>query len=396
MIYNRTGKFFHLTYKPTHFKSLAEWIPDKDVIYYFHPYDQSISGIPMLNAIDDIHWDHLRSEPTAKFLYENCNETFTFELALQIKELITTKEIPASKIFMIVMDEVHKSFLEDRFKELDISDVTIGIYNMSLEKTTCYPNRQAFPNERLVEKKFSALSRNYRAWRLHLYALLAKTQLLNNFVYSFYNIFPYGTVRHYDKATMLADLEATSFGIVDNSVSEWLDHVPYELPNNNVLNKWDDITYRTIFSADFHLLVETHYDFYYVPLDSDNIYHRKLAPSSVTEKGYKPIACGRPFIAFSTPYFLEQIRELGFETFSPHINEDYDLELDSKKRLEMIVAEVKRISNLYTNKYQHLLEQCNEIAKRNKELFITKQSNKQRNLNFAFMPEHFEVLHIIH
>jgi hypothetical protein len=344
----------------------------------------------MLNAIDDIHWDHLRSEPTAKFLYENCNETFTFELALQIKELITTKEIPATKIFMIVMDEVHKSFLEEQFKELGISGITIGIYNMSLVKT------KRLTNEQPVEKKFSALSRNYRAWRLHLYALLSKTQLLNNFVYSFYNIFPYGTVRHYDKATMLSDLETTGFGTVGNAVSDWLDHVPYELPDNNVLNKWDDVTYRTIFSADFHLLVETHYDFYYVPLGPDNTYHRKLAPSSVTEKGYKPIACARPFIAFSTPYFLQQVRELGFETFSPYINEDYDLELDSKKRLEMIVAEVERITNLPPSKYQQLVEKCNEIAQRNQALFVAKQSDDKSNVNFAFMADHCEVLHIIH
>ena len=390
MIYNKTGKFFHLSYKPTHFKSLTEWVPDKDVIYYFHPYDQSISGIPMMNALDDIHWEHLRSEPTAKFLYENCNETFTFELALQIKELITTKEIPASKIFMIVMDEVHKVFLEDRLKELDITGVTIGIYNMSLVKTQC------LTNDKSVEKKFSALSRNYRAWRLHLYALLAKTQLLNNFVYSFYNIFPYGTVKYYDKATMISDLENTDFGVVGNSVSDWLDHVPYKLPDNNVLNKWDDVTYRTIFSADFHLLVETHYDFYYVPTGPDNVYHRRLAPSSITEKGYKPIACARPFIAFSTPYFLEQVRELGFETFSPYIDESYDLELDSKKRLEMVVAEVERITNLPPSKYQHLVEQCNEIAERNKALFVAKQSDTQYNPDFAFMPDHCEVLHIIH
>ena len=128
MIYNRSGQFYQLTYKATHSKSLSDWKPDVDVIYHYHPYH----GGTIVNAFDDIHWEHLRSEPTAKFLYENCNETFTFELVEQIKNLIDLKQIPSSKMFMLVMDEVHKSFLEDRLNELNIHGITIGIYNIGL------------------------------------------------------------------------------------------------------------------------------------------------------------------------------------------------------------------------------------------------------------------------
>ena len=392
MIYNKPKKIFHLSYKDTHFKSLNEWKPETNAIYYFHPYDELQSGISLINAVDEIHWEHLRSEPTAKFLYENCGETFTFEVANQIKSLIELKQIPPNKIFMLVMDKVHKLFIEDRFKELNVQGVTIGIYNVWFELTKIID-----VNFSPKSFKFSALSRRYVPWRLHLYALLVKKKLLNNFIYSFNNIHPYGDVIHYSKDTMLNDLNETKFGEINSMLFEWLDKVPYTLPGNvNVKNGWENTTYNAIVSADIHLLIESQYDFFYVPKGPDNMYNRNLAPSCMSEKFYKTISCERPFIAFSTPYFLEQVRELGFETFSPYINEEYDLELDHNKRADMIVSEVERISNLSNNEYQILLEECNAIAKQNKKLFLSMKKDKIYNQNFNFLIDHWKVLHIIH
>jgi hypothetical protein len=123
-------------------------------------------------------------------------------------------------------------------------------------------------------------------------------------------------------------------------------------------------------SADFHLLIETHYDLsYYVPgfKEYQGGNPRSLAPSSITEKTNKPIACARPFIAFSTPYFLEDVRQLGFETFSPYINEDYDKEHNNHKRLNMIVDEIERIVNLPVDEYTTLVKNCQSIAVRNQQ-----------------------------
>jgi mannose/fructose/N-acetylgalactosamine-specific phosphotransferase system component IIB len=335
--------------------------------------------------MDDVHWDHLRSEPTAKFLYENCNETFTWTLAHQIKSVIDQKRIDPSKIFIIVMDEVHKNFLDAGLNELNIQGINVGVYNKLMTQTQI---PEVIP---LTEKKFSALSRNYRSWRLHVYAKLAENNLLKDFKYSFYNIFPYGEVKYYDQETLLKDLKDTNFGEITSKVLDWISKVPYTLDaTDNVLNKWGDVTYDAILSADFHLLIETHYDlFYYVPT-KDRVYRRNLAPSSITEKTNKPIACCKPFIAFSTPYFLEDVRHLGFETFSPYINESYDLETDNQKRLNMIVDEIKRITNLSADEYTTLVENCHSIAVRNQQKLLSKKDNLQYNEKFNFLRDYFE------
>lgn len=387
MLYTKTGRLYDLKVTRGYVASLDKWIPGENAVYYFHAYYDLHHGIKILNSLGDAQWDHLRSDPTAKFLYENCNETFTYTLAHDIKNIIEQKNIPAEKIYLIVMDEVHRKFLKDRLGELNILGITIGVYNDLLKKTQIPEG--VFP----TEKKFSALSRNYRAWRLQVYAELVKRNILKDFNYSFYNIFPYGEVKYYSQETMLGDLSKNGFE-VNTAVTDWLSKVPYTLddPTDVVTNKWNNATYNCVLSADFHLLIETHYDLsYYVPGYKEYRGNpRLLAPSSITEKTNKPIACARPFIAFATPYFLEDVRQLGFETFSPYINEDYDKEFDNHKRLNMIVDEIERIASLSKEDYTKLVYNCHLIAVRNQQKLLSKKDNVFYNNDFNFLRDYLE------
>ena len=387
MLYTKTGRLYDLKVVPNLISSLESWTPSSNAIYYFHAYYDLHQGIKILDCLGDSQWEHLRTDPTAKFLYENCNETFTYTLAYDLKNIIEQKQIPAEKIYLIVMDEVHRKFLNDRLAELNITRITIGVYNDLLGKTHIPQGVFA------TEKKFSALSRNYRAWRLQVYAELVKRDLLKDFKYSFYNIFPYGEVKYYSQETMLTDLANNGFEVND-TVTSWLSAVPYTLddPKDVVTNKWNNATYNCVLSADFHLLIETHYDLsYYVPGFKEYTgNHRNLAPSSITEKTNKPIACGRPFIAFSTPHFLEDVQQLGFETFSPYINESYDLETDNGKRLNMIVDEIERIVKLPSNEYAELVKNCHAIAVRNQQKLLSKKDNLTANTEFNFLRDYLE------
>jgi nucleoside-diphosphate-sugar epimerase len=381
-IFSKTGKVYDLKVDKNIVAPLTECECEPGSIYYFHYYYDLHEGVGLLKSLEDKHWHHLRTDPTAKFIYENCNETFTYKLAQDIKQVIVEKDIHPAKIYIIVMDEVHRKFLTDRLIELEVYGVNIGVFNDLLQKT-------AVPEAIPTAYKFSMLSRNYRPWRLHLYAELANRDLLKNFRYSFYNIFPYGEVRYYDQQTMSNDLIKNKF-VLTEKVTDWLTAVPYTLDAaDNVLNKWGDATYDAITQADFHILVETHYDFsYYVP--GYVAYDRKLAPSSITEKTNKPIACCKPFIVFSTPHFLEDLRTLGYETYAPFINESYDLEEDNHKRLNMIAEEIERISNLPTEQYSELLKNCLTIAERNQQKLLDRKNNSSHNTQFNFLRDYFE------
>lgn len=93
----------------------------------------------------------------------------------------------------------------------------------------------------------------------------------------------------------------------------------------------------------------------------------------LTEKALRPIACGKPFILAATLGSLSYLRDYGFETFSPWINESYDDIVDPVDRLQAIVAEMQRIKNLSEPQQQELLQNINLIAARNKKLFFSDQ-----------------------
>lgn len=63
----------------------------------------------------------------------------------------------------------------------------------------------------------------------------------------------------------------------------------------------------------------------------------------ITEKTLRPILRLQPFIHIGPPNHLKHLRELGFKTFSPFINEAYDEVVDKKQRLKMIFAEIDRL-----------------------------------------------------
>jgi hypothetical protein len=65
----------------------------------------------------------------------------------------------------------------------------------------------------------------------------------------------------------------------------------------------------------------------------------------ITEKTLKPLHWHHPFIVIGDPGTLNRLRELGFRSFSPVINEAYDEIFDPRERLEAISDEVARIGS---------------------------------------------------
>lgn len=374
MLYSKTGKYYSHDFEFQQIKTLDDVDFSQQVTYYHHPYDRLQHGVTLFDCLDQTNWEYIRSSPTAKLIHDTNSETFEIYLVDDIVKTIKERGISPDQLEIIVMDENHKKFLVTQLMHRDVIGVNISVDNFLLRSITV-----PILNQKTSLKKFSALSRNYRIWRLHVYAELRKRNLLTHFNYSFHNISPYvDNPIPVPTETMISDLIITNFGVVPNSVTSWLDDCPHELLEiNNVRDKWSNVTYDTINSSDFHLLIETHYDqkeYAY----SNKEYSRDFSPSSITEKAYKPIACSTPFIAFATPNWLEDLRNLGFKTYAPFINEDYDKEVDSNKRLNMIVDEIERICSLDTDSYNELVSNCKQIAELNLNILIDK-INAQKN-----------------
>lgn len=84
----------------------------------------------------------------------------------------------------------------------------------------------------------------------------------------------------------------------------------------------------------------------------------------LTEKTFKPIALGMPFVIVGTKGSLEYLRSYGFKTFEGIWDESYDLAEDSV-RIERIASLLKSLDELPQEAKQDLFEQCKEVIEHN-------------------------------
>jgi len=82
----------------------------------------------------------------------------------------------------------------------------------------------------------------------------------------------------------------------------------------------------------------------------------------VTEKTFKPLLVGHPFIAVSGQGHLAHLRSLGFKTFAGVIDESYDLSEWPGERLRMVASELERLCKDNVE----LIESTREIRQHNR------------------------------
>lgn len=93
----------------------------------------------------------------------------------------------------------------------------------------------------------------------------------------------------------------------------------------------------------------------------------------LTEKTLRPIACGHPFMLVAGPGALEYLKDYGFKTFAPYINESYDQITDTVERLNLITKEMLRIQQLPAKEKNQLFYELQKIADYNKKHFFSQQ-----------------------
>jgi hypothetical protein len=84
----------------------------------------------------------------------------------------------------------------------------------------------------------------------------------------------------------------------------------------------------------------------------------------LTEKTFKPIAMGMPFVIVGTRGSLEYLRSYGFRTFEGIWDESYDLE-DDDVRIQRIASLLRSLDELSPEGKQDLFDQCREVIEHN-------------------------------
>ena len=140
----------------------------------------------------------------------------------------------------------------------------------------------------------------------------------------------------------------------------------FELDDPHLIDKIAVNTFSSTCSADYDCadFVSTQISVVLETVFDDSRIH-------LTEKTLRPIACGHPFILAAGPGALDYLRSYGFQTFAPWIDESYDQEPDSLKRMEKITQSMKQIQMLQDQEREDFFQAIKSIVEFNKKHFFS-------------------------
>ena len=371
-------------------KSMDEWDgEDKEPIFYYDRHDEAIRRVTFNEFLTFELWKEFKKNENSKIAI-NFSDDYLNAVNLQkIIRTIKIKGLDTSRIYFIVMDQQYVKFVTTHLEKHGIKGINITHFNFLLKNVIAPRNLGV-----TVDKKFSSLSRNYHPWRAQIYGELAKKDLLKDFIFSFHNYFPYGGApegldnSEYPINLVEEDLKEGKIDTNNKLVKEFLNNIPYTVGIKHA--KWNIATYNAIYSADFHLLIESHWDCYLGNIwaqAKEDFDEKEFAPTFATEKLWKAINCKKPFIAVSTPFWLEGLRNMGYKTFSPFIDETYDTLTNNEDRRKAIVEEVERICTLPDDEYQKLLVDIQPIIDHNFKLYCKNHMENEAKENYPWMDQ---------
>jgi hypothetical protein len=209
-------------------------------------------------------------------------------------------------------------------------------------------------------KKFLCLNRIPRELRYYFMYQMYNKKLLTDFNASLKDVRSIDEIVSYNNNQFIDKIK-------DNTdFAEMLSSLPWVLDTSDFSsNHWDNIKYN--FSAKNLIFITTETLF---SSDSSNLF--------LTEKTFKPLSLGMPFIVIGNPYILKRLRSLGYKTFDTLWDESYDEEFDCHKRMDKIVKLVEDISSKYTTEQLfNLIQENKYILEHNYNLLMSRRPEQE-------------------
>lgn len=104
----------------------------------------------------------------------------------------------------------------------------------------------------------------------------------------------------------------------------------------------------------------------YVNIVSETAFITEKKPF-ISEKLWKPVMNLQPFVVVGNYQTLKTIREMGFKTFEPFIDESYDEVYNHKERMQLILKEIDKLNQMPIEKLHEWYYSITDILIHNKE-----------------------------
>lgn len=325
------------------FPELKYYLDKIHFVYASAHSDHNIIYRDTLEIVNDIR--EARKNGKKKILFFNGSETFLVDMTEKIQRIAEIlKEIPTQDLLFMVgvpdADKLYEKKCKDNNWEKRLTVFGSHFFEQVIWHYAVHePDLDVEYEIKPKEKLFVCFNKVHRHHRIELLAQAISNGWLDKSFYSFEGAWPlwYTDPNISQRSRML--------------IQQIKDKLPLRLNitdqrPNPVNLETDDLIYHQ--ESYFSIVTET---IFYKP----NVHCMSLLKYEDTlflsEKIYKPFAFKHPFIVFAYPGALKVLRDRGFKTFSPYIDESYDLETDDDKRFEMLIAEIKRMEKFTTEEW---------------------------------------------
>lgn len=302
--------------------------------------------------------EFVKSKNTIKIAFL---ETLSYPMEMiEFDQLVTMLLSECNKIF-VVLSEMHPESIAmcHRFQNSKIEYITAGYINSNIEthkwfKWFSFTKSFYCHNESILSalnpyttkpKMFDILLGNSKYHRDIIYNHIKDNNLLNQVTMTYFK---------------------DPVNIYSNDPTKWLMEDGVEFVDSN--NFYGVAT--TIKYFDFEMLLAqvipiTVYNQTAYSIVTETFYEGNY--NLYSEKIVKPILAERLFIVFSTPFYLHNLKKLGFKTFDGIIDESYDTETNVDRRATLIKAQI----NYLMSQPQHeIFDKIQPITKHNRRLML--------------------------
>lgn len=117
----------------------------------------------------------------------------------------------------------------------------------------------------------------------------------------------------------------------------------------------------------------------YVNMVTDTFYTTEPGITFISEKVFNSIAHWQMFIMMAPPYTLRYLREQGYQTFSPYIDESYDNIENNYERLLAVTKTFVDFVNQPREAIEEIYKKCLPIVEHNQQRLVSNHYAEQLN-----------------
>jgi len=307
-------------------------------------------------------------------ILDNAYEGFLNVIDTVYEDVIEKYNIPHEQVILVSGNYDMLPYMESYARETNKPKIKIDYFNfwewniIGEYRATRQPFIPTLQKNE-YDKKFLCLNRRWRPARCLLLAMLYERNLIDKGHVSFKD--------NLDQTTWESAVLGVHSRYNDPLITELMNNTFSSIKSILPLNL-DNVALAP--TDNHHFLIYPGINSYYVDtyfsVVTDVNTNRHIEGRFLTEKIFKPIALRHPFIVWGADKTLEALRLLGYKTFEGIIDESYDNESNEITRVNMIVNEIERLSNLTGSELENFLIKAQEICFYNYIVFRNRDMTK--------------------